>query len=457
MIQIVYGRAGSGKSTFCFEEIKKSKTKKNFLITPEQFSFTAEQKLMETFGKDALITAEVITFKRMASRILKECGGVTSKVISENGKKMLLYDILLKEKNNLTFLGKSEENIELIDKTITELKKHCIKPDMLSKAIEKSKSERLRLKLKDIQKCYMLFEEKLGDNYITEPDLLNLLAEKIPKSNMFVNADVFIDEFSGFTVQEYNIITALLNVANKVVITMTSDDISNEREGNLFYNNTLTAQKLLRISNDNKVKIEKPIFLQDIHRFKSKALKEIERNIYSFGKFEANDDIDDVTLSINSNPYQEIEKIANHIVYLVKQYGYRYNDISIIAKDIESYGAIIKSVFRTYEIPTFIDEKKDLSQNIFIKFILSVLDILSKGWQTESVISSIKTGFYPISLQEQYELENYCLAWGIKGKKWYAEEFHYGIETNEEKQRINDIRKRVVRSNFRAKFQHRTC
>ena len=50
-LRIIYGKPGSGKSSFCFSEIDKllqeGKEKKIYIITPEQFSFTAETKLME--------------------------------------------------------------------------------------------------------------------------------------------------------------------------------------------------------------------------------------------------------------------------------------------------------------------------------------------------------------------------------------------------------------------------
>ncbi len=48
-LKIVYGRAGTGKSEYCFNEIANliDKEKKIIIITPEQFSFTAEKKLME--------------------------------------------------------------------------------------------------------------------------------------------------------------------------------------------------------------------------------------------------------------------------------------------------------------------------------------------------------------------------------------------------------------------------
>ena len=66
--RIVYGRAGTGKSEYCYREIVQKIKNKNkiLIITPEQFSFTAEKKLME--NKKSVINAEVITFNRMAYR-----------------------------------------------------------------------------------------------------------------------------------------------------------------------------------------------------------------------------------------------------------------------------------------------------------------------------------------------------------------------------------------------------
>lgn len=45
-LRIIYGKSGSGKSEYCFKEIAKliKEEKKIYIITPEQFSFTAEKK-----------------------------------------------------------------------------------------------------------------------------------------------------------------------------------------------------------------------------------------------------------------------------------------------------------------------------------------------------------------------------------------------------------------------------
>ena len=49
-LRFIYGKSGTGKSTFIFNEIKKriNDACKIYIITPEQFSFTAERELLNT-------------------------------------------------------------------------------------------------------------------------------------------------------------------------------------------------------------------------------------------------------------------------------------------------------------------------------------------------------------------------------------------------------------------------
>ena len=48
-LRFIYGKAGTGKSTFCFNEIKENikNKEKIYIITPEQFSYSAEKRLLE--------------------------------------------------------------------------------------------------------------------------------------------------------------------------------------------------------------------------------------------------------------------------------------------------------------------------------------------------------------------------------------------------------------------------
>ena len=73
-LRLIYGRAGTGKSEFCFKEICQNihKPNKIYMITPEQFSYMQERKMLDILHENAVINAEVLTFARMAYRVLKE-------------------------------------------------------------------------------------------------------------------------------------------------------------------------------------------------------------------------------------------------------------------------------------------------------------------------------------------------------------------------------------------------
>ena len=450
-LRLICGRAGTGKSDFCFEEIKKNidNKEKIYMITPEQYSFTAEKKLLEKLETGASLNAEVLTFARMAYRVLSEIGGITKPSLSKAGRAMLIYDILEKEKNNLTFLGKSNKNIDLMEKQLTELKKHSVSLDMLNNVVNTIENRYLEEKLKDIMLIYTKHEEKLKGKYIEENDRLEILAEKLEESKLFENSIFYIDEFSGFTKQEYKIIEKLLKVAKEVNVTITTDDLdlNTNIEKDLFYESKKTADKLLYIARNNDIKCEKTIFMEKSHRFKNKELTHLEQNIQAIPYKKYEDKVENISIFLAKNPYSEVEYVAKEIVKLVKNENYRYRDIVVITNQIESYASLCKAILGTYDIPVFIDEKKELSQNEFAKYILVLLEIYSSNWSYEAVIQYLKIGFTELSYEEIYEFENYCKKWGIKGSKWYKKEWNFGEQeelAKEKAQRMLIIKEKVI-------------
>lgn len=450
-LKIICGRAGTGKSKYCFDEIAKriKSEKKIYMITPEQFSFTAEKKLLEVLDSSAVIGAEVLSFARIGYRVMQEVGSMTKTNLSGSGKAMMFYDIVRKYHKQLTFLGKKDENIEVIDSLITELKKHNITLDKLKEQIENTKEISLKMKLQDICYIYEMFQKQMADEYIDENDILTILKEKLPESKMFNDAVIYIDEFAGFTTQEYEVIAKLLKVAKQVVITICSDE---DRESlnpdtDIFYSNKMTIAKLYDLAKENDIEIEPSTLLSDIKRFESKELLHLEKNLYEVRYKDLKEEMQDIKLFLANNYYEEIEKIANKIIEQVKSKNLRYSDIAILTKNMDTYSSIAKAIFAKYQIPIFMDEKKGLSQNLLAQYVLAIFEIYARSWSHESVFQYLKLGFCDIDGKELYELENYCTKWGIKGKKWHQEDWNYGAWDEESKNKVdrfNQIRKEIV-------------
>ena len=448
-LQFVFGRAGTGKSRYCYNEIKENINTKNkiYIITPEQFSYMAEKKLLETIEKQAVINAEVITFNRMAERINTEIGGKTEKQITKSSKAMLIYSILKENKKNFTYLGNSSENLSLAIKGITEFKKHGIKTEDIEQNIESIEDKELKLKLQDMKKIYAEYENKLQNEYIDEDDKLTKLAKNLEQSKMFDNSYIYIDEFAGFTYQEYEILRNLMKKAKKITITSCIDSKEDNLETSIFYPNRKVVDKVVKIAEEERIEIEEPRILENTYRFKNEELKHLEANIYENRYVKYSKNLENISLFLSANPYSEIEYIAKQIVKLVRNENYKYSDISIITKNVESISSIAKAVFSKYNIPLYIDGKDELSQNIAIKYVLGILEIFAKNWSQESVLGYIKLGFCNIEKQEIYKIENYIKKWGIRGQKKYKEEWKFDDNAEE----INNIKEKVVNPLFKLK------
>ena len=448
-LRIIYGKPGSGKSQYCFNEISKlvNKEKKIYIITPEQFSFTAEKKLMDSLNSNAVMNAEVITLSRMAYRVIQEVGGNKNN-LSKCGKAMLVYSILNKYKQDLKFLGKSDENIDLSITAITEFKKHGVTIDSLKEEINNTEDTYLKTKLLDMSLIYEKFEEKIINNYIDETDLLDILANSLQETDLVKNSIIYIDEFAGFTYQEYEVIKELIRQAKQVNITICVDDfnLNTNPDKDIFYSNKITLSKLLKLVEENQFKLEESVALEKQYRFKTEELKHLSDNIYNIKSTKYEKNVENIELFLAKNDYSEVEEIAKKISKLVREENLRYRDISIITKNIENYSSLIRAIFNKYEIPVFVDEKRDLNQNVIVQYVLSILEVLNRNFSLDSVFSYIKLGFLDIEDDEIFKLENYCTKWGIKQSKW-KKDFIYELDDDNKKQqieRLNELRKQII-------------
>ena len=443
-LKVIYGKAGTGKSKYIYDDINKKifqgQKNKIYIITPEQFSFTAEKKLMQ--NRKAAVNAEVITFNRMAYRVLNEIGGIINNNLTKCGKSIIIYNILQKQKNKINLINKSDENIDLCIRTISEFKKNNLSVLDLKNEIENIKDNYLKLKLQDMVLIYENFELNIQNKYIDETDLLTHLSNNIEKVDSFKNSYFYIDEFVGYTKQELEIIKKLLNISKDIYITFCTDnlELNTNPDTDIFYPNKITFNKILKLlNNDEKIEL---INLDKNYRFKNEELIYIENYLLNKKIINYKNETNNIKLFLARSKYSEIENIAKNIINLIKNNNYKYNEIAIITKDINSYSSLIKSIFSKYEIPVFIDEKKDLNQNLLVRYILSILEIIIKNYSFESIFNYLKNDFMEIDEEDIFKLEKYCTKYGIKNNK-LKKDFIYENNT-EEINYLNELRKKLI-------------
>lgn len=467
-LRFIYGRAGYGKSRFCLEDISSKlmgqETHPLIIVVPEQFSFQAEKNLIGSIEKDENLRAKVFSFRRMAYRVFNEVGGLTRQHMNNAGRAMLIYRVLNELKGELRLYAKSGMSggfVDTISEVITELKRYDISPQELINAASLAEEEVLKKKLTDIGKIFEKYESSIHEKYIDSEDDMTLLYEKIDKSNIFDGAEIYFDEFASFTPQQYKIIERLLKQAKCVNITLTMDTNKEVIQNtDLFALTKGTEERLIKLAMDNNISIDKNIDLNfnEVNRFKdSKEISHMEKYLYGFPYKEFNGELKNVSIYKAMNIYAEVEELARDISGLIRQVdsNYRYRDIAIATRDVKRYEGLVKAVFEAYSIPCFIDERREITGNPLIVFVISMLEILTKNWSYEAVFRYLKTGMLDFVKEEIDLIENYVLATGIKGNKWLGEawefrlnyDFSGGEIPESEKEailKINEIRSKIT-------------
>src|SRR5699024_3145200 len=94
---------------------------------------------------------------------------------------------------------------------------------------------------------------------------------------------------------------------------------------------------------------------------------------------------------------------------VVRQRGYRYKDIGVLCRDIDSYENFIRVSFDEFNIPYFIDKKNDIKSNIFVIFLTSIFEIFNYNFSYVSLFKYIKSGLINLTFDEIFLIENFAL------------------------------------------------
>lgn len=460
-VKFVFGRGGSGKSTYMLEDIKKrvqdNETSPVILLVPEQYTFEMEKRMSKLFlgeKKDKFLRSRVLSFKTMSNIVFSHVGGLTEVNINSSGRAMMTYRAIESVSDELNIFSKSSSQsgfVSSISDIISELKQYNISYEMLENISGDIDNETLKLKLKDVSKIYKEYEEKLNENYVDSQDMLNSLADKLNLCDYFKDAYIYIDEFTGFTPNQYRVLKSIFAKAKEVTISLTVDNPQaiSYNKADAFSRTKFTYQKLIKLCNEDGISLLPPIKLNNsvIQRFKnSEELQHLEKYYHSYPYKTYDSPTKDIKIKEFNNLYSEVEEIAKEIVKLVRDKDVRYKDITIATRDLNKYDFLVHSIFNEYKIPNFIDKKREAKSNPIIVLIISALEMKNRRYSYETMFRYLKSGLIGISNEDISLLENYVLANGIKGKKWFEEEWNYRINHNivaEEKENEVEIRIRV--------------
>jgi len=456
MLRLILGRAGSGKTSRIMREIKhcgESGEKRLCLVVPDQYSHNAERLLCEVCGNALSLYGEVLTFRRFASRVFDEVGGICGSVVDKSGRMLIMSRALETAMPDLRVFcrrtGNSAFIADLVE-TASEFKNACITVSDIE-AVSKKAAYPLDDKLHDLALIYDIYWSYFDVSHLDPDDLLTRAAELLPDSSYADGVSIWLDGFDDFSALQLDFIGALLANGADVTVPLTCDGLAGDSD--VFGLTRSTAAQLIALAQRLGVQYDTEHMrrISDEHASCFDALENMLVSGISCSCEAACDG--KISLFTAKTPAEECECAAASILSLVKS-GYRWQDISVVTGSWEQYRAIGKSIFAKYGIPVYMTEKTDILMLPPASLISSAICTVVSGWEYSHIFRYLKTGLCDITREECDLLENYVLKWGIRGQMWYREEdwdlSPDGYESSSSEQdaglleRLNDIRRRVA-------------
>ena len=454
-LRFVFGRAGTGKSTLCMEEIRKELRLSPWgapliLLVPEQATHQMEVTLSNTPDLGGSLRAQVLSFRRLGWRVFSETGGGQKVLIGAIGKRMLLRRILLKHRLELKAFARSATRpgmADLLAQAIGEFKTYRITPVDLRKV--RNTNGLLFDKLQDLALIYEEFQAALGQGVRDPDDELSVLAEKIPYAPLIQRTQVWVDGFTGFTPQELEVLKIILHTANEVVITSPLDPVlfADERQlepgtfkvgEELFAGPWHTYQDLQRLATETCTLLHPPVLFEGTKRYKHPWLWHLEKYFstyptVAYGEVQSHAPmsklnespvnpespmVEGIQILSAVNRRAELEGVARELRRLARDEGLCWNEMAVMTRDLTSYNELITQVFTAYEIPHFSDHKRSVLHHPLIELIQSIPEVAESYWAYEPLFRCLKTDFFPLQRDTIDRLENYVLEHGIHGEGW---------------------------------------
>ncbi len=411
MLKFITGTAGTGKSTYICNQIVSlaQQGEKCLLIIPEQFSKTAEAIIFSALDNAQSNLVEVFSFTALMRDVNTNHTKIITTPLSEAGKAVMARRAVENVKKMLDLYSKQSQNFGFsfnLASTFDDLKRSGIAPEVFFTLAQSAPAK--NIKLKELALIYSEYCGLMGDKFCDNEDLLIKLADLLPASYTY-NTHIFIDSFESFSHGQLQVISKMLSDAKEVSVALTCDSLFDTTNGTgnfSFVQNT--ASQLMAIAKKLDISIAPQVVLTDSHRFTNDEILAIDS--YLLGEDSTDQENNHVFVTEFENQHSEVSFTVAKINNLVKQ-GYTYNDIAVVCPQLDKYENQLQDSFAMARIPYFIDTNRIISSCAPVVMIKSILEIMAKGLNSQTIMPLLKTGLTNYDDDDISALENYLFVW----------------------------------------------
>lgn len=464
-----------------------------FFVVPETSKAVCERILIE-IGKDvkqtnptkcsrvgvtisdAILMDDVVSFVRLAKRILSITKRNEARVSDEILMRNVIYRVLVEHGNEFRSFGRYVARYEYIDMLISligDFNRYNLGYEGLTKALSNiSEADNKVLYDKIYDLCLLLkyireLGEKMPDSLCRGMLLEGSLAEatriltkykddeslralrEYKQLEQLISHKIVICGFGtnrNLTPQELNFMKALdfLGVDIDIYPLATNEAMDTNKSIYAFGMNTV---KLIR---DNFPKAHVLTFDTDKYTSSKINSSMLEKLGYAYAMeidaktaSEVIDKDGAILLATLEQEEELLSYVCNEIIRLTREEGYRYRDIKIFSPD-ETTTDRLKDCFKQYQLDMFVDKNLLLNTTPIMRYVSLLIELPLHNYSVEDVLRMLRTGLVGAPTELVDIFENYCLKRNIVYKDKLFDKSKFILEldddmTEEEKKKYRDL------------------
>lgn len=426
MLKIVTGGSKSGKSEYIrnyLSALALSGENKLLMLVPDQQTFDTEKAFLELLGPQKTMNVTVLGFSRLCDYVFENVGYIPSSM-ADDSVKSLVMSMALEDTSDFMKMYSDKALSPKLLSTMLDVRREFMRnkaSEEIMKSLKITDDTLLSDKLHDVNMVMSAYEALLTSSFEDPDGELSVAAELLTEHKVFEDYIICLDSFLSFNQQEYDIIRLLMLQSREFLITIS--DNGSEGEDTIFAVSRLTASNLKSIAKESGVSVGAPVVCDYKDYFKSKALSDVENNIFHLNsdvKLSAASDDNSVNLYAAKDIYDESDYVARNIKRLVMEENYRYTDFAVVCRNVSSYSGTIDATLSRYNIPFFMDTPGHIHSKPLVKFINACFNCVISSFSKDSVLAVLKSGLILADPLDISLFENYVFTWNISGKAFFS-------------------------------------
>ncbi|MCK4414444.1 MAG: exodeoxyribonuclease V subunit gamma [Candidatus Eisenbacteria sp.] len=455
-MRVWIGPAGSGKTHRCLAALQACERagERALLIVPDQFTYTADRLLLEDSELPGTRFVRILSFRRLA-HLAASRWPPPGERLTEQGRRLLLRRIVQtcpeEELGPLARVRQLPGFVPALAGLFKEIK--AIGGTEAATRLRAAAGE--DAKLAALAALLRRYDQVLSTTgHIDPADWTLQIAERLRRDpGPWGGRRIWIDGFMSLTPEESALLTALRAISAELTLTLCADPQDarlalEEADETARHGIPPTTPEFFRRL---RPRLKRPCFLPTLRtlvalstgpgghptlesmtepprRFRaSPPLARLEAGLFSTAQRgtpppSGSSKPDEATVFSESfpTPYHEVLGWARWIDAQTRlgDGTTRYRDIVILVRDLGPYRPLIREIFDRYQIPLFIDERRDATAHPLLRLTLAALQVAALGWTRAGIIHLLRSPLLGLAPEAVDRLENLSLEYGIEYERW---------------------------------------